>query len=78
MKLFHGSPFLFNQFDLTGAGKGTGIKFGFGVYLTESEASAEGENGSTFFLSVLLMKSFRSIKLKTLVGKMKSARCMSL
>lgn len=50
MKLFHGSPFLFSQFDLTGAGKGTGIKFGFGVYLTESEASAEGENGSTFFL----------------------------
>lgn len=40
MKLFHGSPFLFSQFDLTGAGKGTGIKFGFGVYLTESEASA--------------------------------------
>lgn len=40
--------------------------------------SAKGENGSTFFLSVLLMKSFRSIKLKKLVGKMKSARCMSL
>ena len=38
--LFHGSPFLFNQFDLSGAGEGTGIKFGFGVYLTEVEASA--------------------------------------
>lgn len=40
MKLFHGSPALFDRFDLTGAGDGTGIKFGFGVYLTESEASA--------------------------------------
>lgn len=38
--LFHGSPFLFDHFDLSGAGEGTGIKFGFGVYLTESEASA--------------------------------------
>lgn len=38
--LFHGSPFLFDQFDLSGAGEGTGIKFGFGVYLTEVEASA--------------------------------------
>ena len=40
MKLFHGSPFLFEKFDLSGAGEGTGIKFGFGVYLTEVEASA--------------------------------------
>lgn len=40
MKLYHGSPNLFNQFELTGAGEGTGIKFGYGVYLTESEASA--------------------------------------
>lgn len=38
--LYHGSPFLFDQFDLSGAGEGTGIKFGFGVYLTEVEASA--------------------------------------
>lgn len=38
--LFHGSPFLFDHFDLSGAGEGTGIKFGFGVYLTEVEASA--------------------------------------
>lgn len=40
MRLYHGSPYLFNQFDLSGAGEGTGIKFGFGVYLTEVEASA--------------------------------------
>ena len=40
MKLFHGSPYLFDHFNLNGAGEGTGIKFGFGVYLTESEASA--------------------------------------
>lgn len=38
--LYHGSPFLFDHFDLSGAGEGTGIRFGFGVYLTESEASA--------------------------------------
>ena len=37
---YHGSPELFNKFDLSKAGDGTGIKFGFGVYLTESEASA--------------------------------------
>ena len=40
MLLYHGSPHLFDHFELTGAGKGTGIKFGHGVYLTESEASA--------------------------------------
>ena len=39
-KFYHGSPELFNKFDLSKAGDGTGIKFGFGVYLTESEASA--------------------------------------
>lgn len=37
---YHGSPELFDKFDLSKAGDGTGIKFGFGVYLTESEASA--------------------------------------
>lgn len=40
MTLFHGSPFLFDNFNLSEAGEGTGIKFGFGVYLTEVEASA--------------------------------------
>lgn len=40
MTLYHGTPFLFDKFDLTGAGEGTGIKYGFGVYLTEVEASA--------------------------------------
>lgn len=39
-KLYHGSPVLFDRFDLSKAGDGTGIKFGFGVYLTEVEASA--------------------------------------
>lgn len=37
---YHGSPCLFDRFQLTAAGDGTGIKFGYGVYLTESEASA--------------------------------------
>lgn len=40
MKVFHGSPFIFDQFDLSGAGESTGTKFGYGVYLTEVEASA--------------------------------------
>ena len=40
MQLYHGSPELFSAFDLSKAGEGTGVKFGFGVYLTESEASA--------------------------------------
>ena len=40
MKLYHGSPFLFDKFDLSTAGEGTGIKFGFGVYLPEAEKSA--------------------------------------
>ena len=39
-KAFHGSPFLFDSFNLNKAGDATGIKFGFGVYLTEAEASA--------------------------------------
>ena len=40
MIVYHGSPELFDHFDLSKAGEGTGVKFGFGVYLTESEASA--------------------------------------
>lgn len=40
MKAYHGSPVLFDRFALNTAGDGTGIKFGYGVYLTESEASA--------------------------------------
>lgn len=40
MTLYHGSPVLFDRFDLSKAGDGTGIKFGFGVYLNEVEASA--------------------------------------
>lgn len=40
LTFFHGSPSLFEQFALNTAGDGTGIKFGYGVYLTESEASA--------------------------------------
>ena len=40
MTFYHGSPEQFDKFDLSKAGDGTGIKFGFGVYLTESEASA--------------------------------------
>lgn len=37
---YHGSPNLFDHFELTGAGEGTGLKFGYGVYLTEVEESA--------------------------------------
>lgn len=40
MILYHGSPFLFDRFDLSAAGEGTGLKFGFGVYLTEVKTSA--------------------------------------
>ena len=40
MVMYHGSPELFDRFDLSRAGDGTGIKFGFGVYLTEPERSA--------------------------------------
>lgn len=38
--LYHGSTELFERFDLSKVGEGTGIKFGVGVYLTESEESA--------------------------------------
>jgi hypothetical protein len=37
---YHGSPALFKKFSLDNSGKSTGIKFGYGVYLTEVEASA--------------------------------------
>jgi hypothetical protein len=37
---YHGSPALFKQFSLDKSGESTGIKFGYGVYLTEVEASA--------------------------------------
>lgn len=40
MTLYHGSPVLFDRFDLSKAGDGTGLRFGFGVYLAEVEASA--------------------------------------
>ncbi len=40
MLFYHGSPEQFDHFDLSRAGEGTGVKFGFGIYLTESEASA--------------------------------------
>lgn len=40
MILYHGSPFLFDKFCLSGAGDGTGLKFGYGVYLAEVESSA--------------------------------------
>lgn len=40
MTLYHGSPFLFDHFELCSAGESTGCKFGCGVYLTEAEASA--------------------------------------
>ena len=40
MKMYNGSPELFDRFDLSRVGDGTGIKFGFGVYQTESERSA--------------------------------------
>ena len=39
-KLYHGSPNLFDHFELTGAGDGTGLKFGYGVYLTQVEDTA--------------------------------------
>ena len=40
MKLYHGSPCLFDHFQLTDAGEATGLKYGYGVYLTEVEESA--------------------------------------
>lgn len=39
-KAYHGSPALFDHFEMGGAGDGTGIKFGYGVYLTDVEDSA--------------------------------------
>ena len=39
-KCYHGSPAFFDHFEMNGAGEGTGIKFGYGVYLTEVEESA--------------------------------------
>lgn len=40
MKLYHGSPFLFESFNLDALAEGSGIKFGAGVYLTESYDTA--------------------------------------
>jgi len=37
---YHGSHNYFEKFDLSKTGNGTGIRFGFGVYLTESESTA--------------------------------------
>ena len=38
--LYHGSPFLFKSFNLEALAEGSGIKFGAGVYLTESLETA--------------------------------------
>lgn len=40
LTFYHGTPERFDHFDLSRAGEGTGVKFGFGVYLTEREDSA--------------------------------------
>lgn len=40
MILYHGSNKLFKSFDLSHVSEGTGVKFGYGIYLTESEESA--------------------------------------
>lgn len=40
MILYHGSPKLFDRFDNAFIGNGTGLKYGFGHYLTESVATA--------------------------------------
>lgn len=40
MTLFHGSPCLFDRFDLSNVGEGSGVKYGFGVYLTQAEKTA--------------------------------------
>ena len=37
---YHGSPELFEKFDLSKGGDGTGIKYGAGVNLSETEATA--------------------------------------
>lgn len=36
MELYHGTPFLFKSFTLDALAEGSGVKFGAGVYLTES------------------------------------------
>ena len=40
MILYHGSPYLFDHFESSKAGDATGLKYGYGVYLTEVEATA--------------------------------------
>lgn len=40
MILYHGSNRLFKSFELSHASEGTGVKFGYGIYLTESKTSA--------------------------------------
>lgn len=39
-KFYHGTQKLFDRFDLSHAKEGTGLKFGFGVYVTEKYESA--------------------------------------
>ena len=40
MQFYHGSPNLFEAFHLKNAGNGTGIKFGYGIYLASAQMSA--------------------------------------
>lgn len=40
MTFYHGSPNLFEKFDLGRVGEGKGLRFGFGVYLTEAISTA--------------------------------------
>ena len=40
MKLYHGTPFLFDSFNTDTVGESTGIKYGVGVYLTQVEKTA--------------------------------------
>ena len=37
---YHGSPVIFDKFNLDSLGEGSGCKFGVGVYLTESFETA--------------------------------------
>ena len=39
--LYHGSPNLFDHFELIGAGDGTGLKFGYGEYLVSAKPVEE-------------------------------------
>ena len=39
-KFYHGTQKMFDKFDLSHAKEGTGLKFGFGVYVTEKYESA--------------------------------------